>query len=263
LFRPSPDFFFLSITIEPTENWTVDQVLQWWLWHAQSETDAARDEFIDQLQSQLDQGKHRLWNDHEQVVLQLQKRLQQPEAMNDASENVDPQQQQQLPSSSLSVGPTKTSGGGSWKEAERDTTNQPNQESTTGVPAPTTTSTSNVPAVRLMVEIVGGEYEGKIIELNHLTPHEPAVIGRSRSKKVLKYGISLPKDPEVSTTHARFLVKGGGGGYSRSNATVYFIDDGSTNGSMVNGQFIQKHVDIPLESGMEIQVGGTIMLVTF
>ena len=262
---------FLSFTIEPTEDWTVDQVLQWWLLHAQSETDAARDEFIDQLQSQLDQGKQRLWHDHEQVLVAVQQQKQplqkqqqqQQEAMSHTTENMDPQQQQ-VPSSSMSVGPTKAYGGGSRKERELDTTNQPNQDATAAVPVSTTTSTgSDVPIVRLLVEIVGGEYVGKVFELNHLTPLEPAVVGRSRSKKVLKYGISLPKDPEVSTTHGRFLVKGGGANSSSSTATVYFTDDGSTNGSMVNGQHIQNHVDIPLESGMEIQVGGTIMLVTF
>jgi len=116
-----------------------------------------------------------------------------------------------------------------------------------------------------MVEIIRGDYVGKIYEFDQLMT-EAAMVGRSRGKKILKHGISLPKDPEVSTTHGKFLAKASNSRGSNTTiplASFWYVDDGSTNGSMINGQLIESHVEIPLESGMQIQVGGTIMLVTF
>lgn len=214
--------------IEPREDWTVDQVLNWWLLHAKSETDAARDELISKLQSQLDQGVDRLWQDHEQVKAIM-------EGGNIDAENADP-----------------TGDAPMDKEGRRSGKTEASRTTRKATSTTTVSAASNVPTLK--IEIVGGEYAGKIFELDNLE-HEPAMVGRSRGKKVLKHGVSLPKDPEVSTTHGKFLAKAGG--------KVYFMDDGSTNGSMVNSQPIQSHVEIPLVSGMEIQVGATIMLVTF
>lgn len=178
----------------------------------------------------------RLWQDHEQVKAVL-------EQGGSSTENTDPQLAPRTTHPEKSLNETD-------KDASRKGAVEVSAAPAAAAPTATKTSTSN----RLMIEIVGGDYIGKIYELDNLA-HEPAVVGRSRGKKVLKHGISLPKDPEVSTTHGKFLAKG--------NGKLYFTDDGSTNGSMVNGQLIQSHVEIPLESGMEIQVGGTIMLVSF
>lgn len=180
----------------------------------------------------------RLWQDHEQVKAVL-------EQGGSSTENIDPQLAPKTMHSEKSLNETAN-------DANRKASVEVSAVPASAAAVPTATKTS--PNIRLVVEIVGGDYIGKIFELDNLA-HEPAVVGRSRGKKVLKHGISLPKDPEVSTTHGKFLAKG--------NGKLYFTDDGSTNGSMVNGQLIQSHVEIPLESGMEIQVGGTIMLVTF
>jgi FHA domain len=225
-----------TVILEPTEDWTVDQVMNWWLLHSKSETDATRDELIAKLQTQLEDGIERLWHDHEQVKQVLL-------GKNTMDENQDPQ---------LTTGENQPTEG-LLKEGSEGTRPSGGQAAATTTTSSSSNNSSST-SIRLVVEIVGGDYVGKVFELDQLA-HEPAIVGRSRGKKVLKHGISLPKDPEVSTTHGKFLAKTGG--------RVFYVDDGSTNGSMINRQLIQSHVEIPLESGMEIQVGGTLLLVTF
>lgn len=103
----------------------------------------------------------------------------------------------------------------------------------------------------IRVDIIGGHYAGEVFQLK-LTS-KASFIGRSQSKKYTKNGISLPHDAEVSTSHGRFVPK---------NGSFIYIDDGSTNGSSVNGEPIERHVEITMETGMEIVVGATTMQIT-
>jgi hypothetical protein len=54
--------------LEPTDNWTIEQVMHWWLLHAHAESDAACEEIISSLSDQLEKGKASLWEDHRQVT---------------------------------------------------------------------------------------------------------------------------------------------------------------------------------------------------
>ena len=103
------------------------------------------------------------------------------------------------------------------------------------------------------VQIVGGHYTGTDVVLKP-TGSKFCWVGRSQSKKFTRNGISLPQDAEVSTSHGKFYPSKGG--------SIVYIDDGSTNGSWINGKFIERHVEYPLESGMEIVVGATTMKIT-
>ena len=45
-----PSLRWLYVLSEPTEDWTVEQVLQWWLLRAHSETDAEYEKMVDEIQ---------------------------------------------------------------------------------------------------------------------------------------------------------------------------------------------------------------------
>ena len=202
--------FLGSVPTEPTDQWTVDQVLHWWLLRAKSETDAACEQTIERLSKQLDQGMKTLWSDHEQV-----------KAIICEGENVDPQQ-------------------------------RPVDASDEKVDVVKTESPSLEPGT-LKVEIMAGYYSGQVFHLD-VSANKTCMIGRSQSKRFTKNGISLPRDAEVSTTHGKFLMK---------NGKYLYIDDGSTNGSYVNGRPLEAYVELTLEPGMELLVGATVMKVSF
>lgn len=78
------------------------------------------------------------------------------------------------------------------------------------------------------------------------------MVGRSTGKRFLNAGVSLPQDPEVSTTHGKVRTRGSQstvvttGLMNRTLATagpqvdfkdgsVGFTDVGSTNGTSING----------------------------
>jgi len=97
-------------------------------------------------------------------------------------------------------------------------------------------------------------------------PGQPCVLGRSKGKKFIKNGVSLHKDQEVSTTHGKFVVEGGGlgltpGGGGETAPRFYFVDVGSTNGSVYNGEQLEPNKRLLLEDGMELKVGNSMLRV--
>lgn len=88
-------------------------------------------------------------------------------------------------------------------------------------------------------------------------PNAPCFIGRSKGKKFINNGISLSKDQEVSTTHAKIVVEMSAG--SLSDAAFYFVDVGSTNGSTLKGEMLEPEVKVKIVQGMEIKVGGSTL----
>ena len=229
----------LYVSIEPSDDWTVEQALQWWLLHAQSETDAKYLDHVTALTAQLEKGKAELWECHQQVVETLNQTNQDNNGTKDHktdpshttannNENADPQY------------------------VPLDTANTiKDGKATTAVTATTTmTMTSHM----ILVEIVGGEHAGTSYQLRPKQQKAGACwIGRSTGKKFREKGISLPRDLEVSTTHGKFeLIRG----------KYYFTDTGSTNGSRCGGQELLPDTPLELENGMEIIIGQTIMRIT-
>lgn len=75
---------FLRLSIinkkEPTEDWTVEEVMQWSLLRCHEATDAKKEELVHALNEQLEAGTRELWQSHEIA------------ASTEPTENADPQQ---------------------------------------------------------------------------------------------------------------------------------------------------------------------------
>ncbi|KAK8807021.1 hypothetical protein WA158_003780 [Blastocystis sp. Blastoise] len=85
----------------------------------------------------------------------------------------------------------------------------------------------------------------KVFFIRHIT------IGRSTSDNVVRNGVSLSDDPEVSTTHAKIFLRG---------KQVILKDTHSMNGTYVNKEMIQD--EAKLKNGDEIMVGATVLIVS-
>lgn len=226
-------FIFWHVT-EPAENWTIEQVMHWWLLRAHGESDAAYEEMVKVLSKQLEDGKSSLWDEHKRVSAEL--RGEEP-----SNENADPQQQQQQ--QSKHVQPQK-------QQQYQLQKLQPVQQKQNKREQSVEETSLNSDTIH--IDITAGEYEGCSYELQ-IKPRACAWVGRSQGKKFREKGISLPKDVEVSTTHGKFE-------FQRSK--FFYVDTGSTNGSRVDDEDVEPNVAIELQTGMEICIGQTIMLVT-
>mmetsp|Transcript_45107 Transcript_45107/g.54649 ORF Transcript_45107/g.54649 Transcript_45107/m.54649 type:complete len:178 (+) Transcript_45107:146-679(+) len=102
------------------------------------------------------------------------------------------------------------------------------------------------------IEIISGPHKGTAFNVKPKSRY-PCFIGRSTGKKFRERGVSLPDDSEVSTTHAKLELKRG---------KFYFVDTGSTNGSLREGQPIEAGDPVLLEDGLTVQVGGSEMRIT-
>lgn len=235
--------FPYTVNDEPSETWTVEQVMHWWLLRAQSEVQANFDSTEDKLRRELEAGKASLWEDHEKVSEQLHNENSNP---NEYEHQASPmeiskpvstqsqQQQQPPPSPSLAVKGQSTGQKPSRRRKEEQEEEQPLASDT------------------IRIDVTQGEYEGMFYLLKP-NSRLHAWVGRSQGKKFREKGISLPKDLEVSTTHGKFEYRRG---------KFVYLDDGSTNGSLVNGERLEPKVAVPLSTGMEILVGQTLMKIT-
>jgi len=88
--------------------------------------------------------------------------------------------------------------------------------------------------------------DGRVLDVYPMTPQGVAV-GRSRRSG---NEIVLRDDPLVSKRHARIVHDG---------RTFVAYDQGSTNGTFVNGAPLEPGVGRPLEFGDEVQVGETVL----
>jgi hypothetical protein len=210
--------------VEPSEDWTVEQTLQWWLLRAHDETEAKFEEVVQSLTKQMERGKEEVWECHRHVTKILNKEI---------SENVDPQ----IPTTDPDDGTTKSL---LLRQPVTGTTSTANG---------TTTTTADT----IHVEITTGEYEGNSYDLKP-KPKAPCWVGRSTGKKFRDRGISLTKDLEVSTTHGKFELLHG--------SKFYFTDVNSTNGSKVNGEELIPETPFELENGTQLILGQTTMTIT-
>lgn len=78
-------------------------------------------------------------------------------------------------------------------------------------------------------------------------------IGRSTGKAFRQKGVSLYKDKEVSTTHAKLELRGG---------QVFFTDLRSTNGSSVNDKKVEAQCPQRVCDGDVLQLGGSEFVIS-
>ena len=97
------------------------------------------------------------------------------------------------------------------------------------------------------------DYLEKVFELK-VMKKKPCWIGRSSGKKYKVNGISLSKDLEVSTTHGKFELQNDG--------NVYYVDTGSTNGSVFDGQKVKQDVPHMIKDKSILLVGATTFELT-
>lgn len=103
----------------------------------------------------------------------------------------------------------------------------------------------------LCLKAMSGPHEGTVFEL-HPRPRSHCWIGRSQASKYLVKGVSLFKDLEVSTSHAKIEV---------SKGKFYIVDLNSTNGTTINQEKIEPDTQIQLVHGMEFTCGATTLAV--
>jgi len=73
-------------------------------------------------------------------------------------------------------------------------------------------------------------------------------VGRSTGKQFKEKGVSMYKDKEISTTHAKVETR---------NGQVFLTDVKSTNGTSVNGEAIRAQCPVKLSDGDLIQMGSS------
>lgn len=96
----------------------------------------------------------------------------------------------------------------------------------------------------IVLTVESGPHEGEVFRLQPFAGICP--IGRSTGKRYRERGVSLPNDPETSTSHAKVRVMQG---------KIMYTDVGSTNGTFINGESVEQNESYELSNGMELGIG--------
>lgn len=231
---------------EPADDWTVEEVVRWSL-------DQYHNKAIDQTSQKVESFRDQCEKECEDVMTL-----------------------HSLAVEMASKGTTTEGGGGSSSSGVGEENVNPQSENNNnaskgdGKIAAKSTATSfaagTKPAISTIeVQMTVGPHAPTKYLLRP-RPGQPCLLGRSKGKKFIKNGVSLHKDQEVSTTHGKFVVEGGGlgltpGGGGETAPRFYFIDVGSTNGSVYNGDQLEPNEKLLLEDGMEFKVGNSMLRV--
>lgn len=155
----------LSISIEPNENWTIEELLNYY--HDQSQTQVTNkaNELIQALEQVYIHAEKDVWELHKLAI-----------ENNTEDNDTDPVESQE--------------------EKQQEPIEQVQQE--------TKKSTrSRKQYYNLFIEVMTGPHEGATFLLKP-RPSRSCDIGRSKGKKFTQRGVSLYKDSEVSTCHGKF-----------------------------------------------------------
>jgi pSer/pThr/pTyr-binding forkhead associated (FHA) protein len=140
------------------------------------------------------------------------------------------------------------------------TTPQPNAEGSAAQEAPAAPS---VEATRYDLTLTAGnlkggeaesEYAGQEWRFEGMEEGQVVPIGRSKTNKFKKTGLSLPKDGGVSSKHANVVLREG---------RLWYTDLGSSNGTELNGAEVPKRTEVELEDGAVLAIGDTQVTVSF
>lgn len=173
-------FQITSAIIEPTEDWTIEQVWHRYRLRANAKSDAEFIKTKEDLSHQFEQGKKELWEAHEQVKEILNK-----DSTGD-DENIL----------------METEHGIEQTESEKSELTKPAASSSLKPESSDfITEIQNKKTNTIRVDIISGPYVGQSYDLKPQSRIRCWKLGRSQSKK---FRISLPKDQEISTSHGRF-----------------------------------------------------------
>jgi len=105
------------------------------------------------------------------------------------------------------------------------------------------------------LKVASGPHLGQKFRLEPSTADGEDVfkIGRSTGKAFKEKGLSLYKDKEISTSHAKIDVR---------NGQAFLMDTKSTNGTSLNGDDVEPNLPFRLKTGDVISLGGTELQVT-
>lgn len=221
---------------EPTEDWTIEQLLQWCLQNSQSAVNSKTGELIQALQELQDNAERDIWELHHMAVKQNMDHDNENETGHDGgvdanAENISPNLNSQQSNESQG----KNSNSKRTKQTSSTTTSKEKKQG----------NKNKNKNRNLFISIQSGPHEGATFLLKP-RQSRPCEIGRSKGKKFLQRGVSLFKDSEVSTCHGKFEVKAG---------KIYYTDTGSTNGTSYNGEAIEDNVPLELVDGMVLVFG--------
>ena len=247
-----------SMRAEPTNEWTIEQLLQWCVLQSEARTNERRDELIGALREQMAEGRKVLLEAHEQAVQATAG--QDGEGGKDDAEaaNVNGKAAGKAVVADELMEDASASDKNANANADENIANGADETAAvaakaTEAAAPPKKSTrskaasSSVKTVR--AEVIEGLYAGQTFDLKPKS-RSPCFIGRSAGKKFRDRGISMPNDGEVSTTHAKVEVKGG---------KAYYTDVGSTNGTLLNGEEVEPNVPLLITDGMQLLIGAELV----
>ena len=240
-----------SMRSEPTNEWTIEQLLQWCVLQSEARTNERRDELIGALREQMAEGRKVLLEAHEQAVQAT------------AGQDGDGEEEE-VNANNASAGKTagtdevmedaSASAKNANANADENVANGADEAASAkaneaAAPKKSTRSKAASGVKTVRAEVVEGLYAGQTFDLKPKS-RSPCFIGRSAGKKFRDRGISMPNDGEVSTTHAKVEVKGG---------KAYYIDVGSTNGTLLNGEEVEPNVPLLITDGMQLLIGAELV----
>jgi len=216
----------LTPPIEPTDDWTIEQLLQWCHQRSQSSINQKTDGLVNALQELYDNAERDIWDLHRMAV----------------SQNAD---MMDTAADTENIAPVGLEGAKTVYDAKMDGTVSEKPTAASNNNNASAAAQTKKTLKNLFIEIQSGPHEGATFLLKPRM-NRPCEIGRSKGKKFLQRGISLFKDTEVSTCHGKFEYKAG---------KMFFTDTGSTNGTSFMGEAIEDNCPIELVDGMVIVVG--------
>jgi len=212
---------------EPTSEWTIEQLLHWSL-------NQYHTKVIDQTSQNINALREQCNKECEDVL--------------------------ELHTLAVDMANKKKSGGESGGAAD-ELPHQVSAELEDGKPSASTTTkpatNKSTTPTSIQVQIPQGPHKSQTFLLRP-TIGTPCLIGRSKGKKFIKNGISLYKDQEVSTTHGKFILETNNNS-SGSESKYYYMDVGSTNGTVYNAQNLVPNERLELVNGMELKVGNSVL----
>mmetsp|Transcript_33072 Transcript_33072/g.33676 ORF Transcript_33072/g.33676 Transcript_33072/m.33676 type:complete len:188 (-) Transcript_33072:99-662(-) len=102
----------------------------------------------------------------------------------------------------------------------------------------------------VILKVIAGAHLGQKFRLEPSTNNGEDLfkIGRSTGRHFREKGVSLYKDKEISTTHAKIETR---------NGEVFLTDCRSTNGTLLNRDKIETYIPVRLSEGDVIEVGSS------